>query len=79
MAVSGLPDVNPDHAHNIARMALRMLRYIERHNATHAEPLHCRVGINTGSAIGSLVGVQKYVYDILCPGVNTAARMETLS
>lgn len=79
MAVSGLPDANPDHAHNIARVALRMLRYIERRNATHAEPWHCRVGINTGSVIGSLVGVQKYVYDIFGPGVNMAARMETLS
>lgn len=29
--------------------------------------------------IGSLVGVQKYVYDIFGPGVNMAARMETLS
>src|SRR5690606_8736958 len=30
MAVSGLPERTPDHAHNIARVALRMLRYIER-------------------------------------------------
>jgi adenylate cyclase len=29
--------------------------------------------------IGSLVGIQKYVYDIFGPGVNLAARMETLS
>jgi class 3 adenylate cyclase len=26
MAVSGLPETHPDHAHNIARVALRMLR-----------------------------------------------------
>lgn len=79
MAVSGLPEVNPDHAQNIARVALRMLRYIERRNAAHAEPWHCRIGINSGPVIGSLVGVQKYVYDIFGPGVNMAARMETLS
>ncbi len=29
--------------------------------------------------IGSIVGVQKYVYDIFGPGVNLAARMEMLS
>jgi hypothetical protein len=29
--------------------------------------------------IGSIVGVQKYVYDIFGPGVNLAARMEALS
>lgn len=39
----------------------------------------CRVGINAGTVIGSIVGVQKYVYDIFGPGVNLAARMETLS
>jgi class 3 adenylate cyclase len=79
MAVSGLPESTPDHAHNIAKVALRMLRYIERRNSAHQEAWHCRVGINSGPVIGSLVGVQKYVYDIFGPGVNLAARMETVS
>jgi len=79
MAVSGLPEPTPDHARNIARVALRMLRYIERRNSAHAEPWMCRIGINSGPVIGSLVGVQKYVYDIFGPGVNLAARMESLS
>ncbi|MGD2155853.1 MAG: adenylate/guanylate cyclase domain-containing protein [Anaerolineales bacterium] len=79
MAVSGLPDKTPEHAHNIARVALRMLRYIERRNSAHAESWLCRIGINSGPVVGSLVGVQKYVYDIFGPGVNLAARMETLS
>ncbi len=79
MAVSGLPETSPDHARNIAQVALRMLRYIERRNAAHPEAWHCRIGINSGPVIGSLVGVQKYVYDIFGPGVNLASRMETLS
>jgi adenylate cyclase len=79
MAVSGLPEVTPEHAHNIARVALRMLRYIERRNSAHPEEWHCRIGINTGPVVGSLVGIQKYVYDIFGPGVNLAARMESLS
>ncbi len=79
MCVSGLPEITPDHAYNIARVALRMLRYIDRRNQAHPEAWHCRIGINTGPVIGSLVGVQKYVYDIFGPGVNMAARMETLS
>jgi adenylate cyclase len=79
MAVSGLPEPSPDHAHNIARVALRMMRYIERRNSAHAEEWLCRIGINSGPVIGSLVGVQKYVYDIFGPGVNMAARMESLS
>ena len=79
MAVCGLPEKTPDHAHNIARVALRMLRYIERRNSAHAEEWQARIGINSGPVVGSLVGVQKYVYDIFGPGVNMAARMETLS
>jgi class 3 adenylate cyclase len=79
MAVSGLPEPTTDHAHNIARVALRMLRYIERRNSAHAEEWLGRIGINSGPVVGSLVGVQKYVYDIFGPGVNMAARMETLS
>ena len=79
VAVSGLPEQTPDHAHNVARVALRMLRYIERRNSAHLEAWHCRIGINSGQVIGSLVGVQKYVYDIFGPGINLAARMETLS
>jgi class 3 adenylate cyclase len=79
MAVCGLPDTTPEHAQNIAKVALRMLRYIERRNSAHPEAWHCRIGINSGPVIGSLVGVQKYVYDIFGPGVNMAARMESLS
>ena len=79
MAVSGIPDANPDHAQNVARVALRIRRYLERRNAAHAEPWLCRIGINTGPVIGSIVGIHKYVYDIFGPGVNLAARMESHS
>ena len=35
--------------------------------------------IHSGPVVGSIVGVQKYVYDIFGPGVNLAARMEAIS
>ena len=79
MAVSGLPEATPDHVHNVARVALRIRRYLERRNAAHTEPWLCRIGINTGPVVGSVVGIQKYVYDIFGPGVNLAARMESNS
>lgn len=79
MVVSGLPEPAPDHAYNVARVALRMVRYIERRNQAHPEPWLCRIGVNTGPVVGSLVGVQKYVYDIFGPGVNLASRLEGLS
>ncbi len=79
MAVSGVPEQTPDHAHNIARAALRIRRYLERRNAAHARDWTCRIGISTGPVVGSIVGIQKYVYDIFGPGVNLAARMEALA
>lgn len=79
MAVSGLPEPTPDHAYNIAKVALRLKRYLDRRNSAHAEEWLCRIGINTGPIIGSIVGIQKYVYDIFGPGVNLAARMESQS
>jgi adenylate cyclase len=79
MAVSGLPDPAPDHAHNLARVALRIKRYLERRNESHTEQWVSRIGLHTGPVIGSLVGVQKYVYDIFGPGVNLAARLESLA
>jgi len=79
MAVSGIPEATPDHAQNIAKVALLMVRYLERRNSSHAQKWKCRIGINSGTVIGSIVGVQKYVYDIFGPGVNLAARMESFS
>jgi len=79
MAVSGLPDPNPEHAINIAKVALRMRRYIERRNESNPNRWLCRIGISTGPVVGSMVGIQKYVYDIFGPAVNLAARLESLS
>ncbi len=79
MAVCGLPEENADHAANIAKVALRMRRYIDKRNQAHPNQWKCRIGINTGAVIGSLVGIQKYVYDLFGPGVNLAARMESMS
>ncbi len=78
VAVSGLPEANPDHARNIACIALRFVRYLKRRNEMNELEWHCRIGISSGPIIGSVVGVQKYVYDIFGPGVNLAARLEPL-
>jgi class 3 adenylate cyclase len=79
MAVSGLPEPNPDYARNITRAALRFAHYLRRRNETHVQQWHYRIGIAAGPVIGSIVGVQKYVYDIFGPGVNLAARMEAMA
>ena len=79
MAVSGVPERTPEHAHNIAKAAIRIRRYLEKRNAAHPEQWIPRIGIHSGPVVGSIVGVGKYVYDIFGPGVNLAARMESLA
>lgn len=78
MAVSGVPEPSPDHAQNIAKAALLFRRYLEKRNQSREPRWLCRIGIGTGPVVGSIVGIQKYVYDIFGPGVNLAARLETL-
>jgi class 3 adenylate cyclase len=79
VAVSGLPEANPDHAQAIARLALLCLRYLKRRNETQKIKWRCRIGLAPGPVIGSVVGIQKYVYDIFGPGINLAARLEALA
>ncbi len=76
VAVSGIPEATPDHAQNIARTALLFRRFIRQRNATREEKWRCRIGIASGPMIGSIVGIQKYVYDIFGPAMDLAARME---
>lgn len=79
LAVAGLPHPNPDHALSAARAAAKMMRYLERRNATHRNEWRARIGIATGSVVGSVVGVQKYIYDVFGPAVNRAARLQAKS
>jgi class 3 adenylate cyclase len=79
MAVAGMPDPDPEHALHLCRVALRMRRFLERRNSSAAQEWRCRIGIGSGPVIGSIVGIQKFVYDIFGPAVNIAARLESLA
>jgi class 3 adenylate cyclase len=79
MAVSGVPEPSPDHARNVARTALLIRRYLQQRNKSARHVWECRIGLGTGPVIGSVVGVQKYVYDIFGASVNLAARCEAQS
>lgn len=79
IAVSGIPERTPDHAQNVAKVALRFVRYLKRRNEASPNQWRCRIGLASGPVIGSIVGIQKYVYDIFGEGVNMAARMEEIS
>jgi class 3 adenylate cyclase len=76
MAVAGMPESDPEHAIHLAKVALRMRRFLEKRNHSGAPQWRCRIGLATGPVIGSIVGIQKFVYDIFGPTVNMASRME---
>ncbi|MEM9199918.1 MAG: adenylate/guanylate cyclase domain-containing protein [Pseudomonadota bacterium] len=75
IAVSGLPEPAETHAESIANAALRFLRYLERRNESHPQHWRCRIGLACGQVIGSVVGIQKYVYDVFGPAVNLAGKL----
>jgi len=75
ITVSGMPDAAPDHALSVANAAVRFLRYIRHRNESHPTKWRCRIGISTGSVIGSVVGVRKYIYDVFGPAVTNALRI----
>ena len=78
MAAAGVPTPRPDHAAVLARLALDMLKYVEREeflNGRHT--IEIRVGINSGSLIGGVIGRKKFFYALWGDMVNTASRMES--
>ena len=79
MAVTGLPHPTSDHTVSAARAAVKMIRYLERRNQTHQHTWRARIGIASGAVVGSVVGVQKYIYDVFGPAVNMAARLQAES
>lgn len=79
LAVSGMPLPAPDHATAVANCAVRFLRYLERRNQSHRFKWEARIGLASGAAVGSVVGVQKYVYDVFGPVVNMASRLQVFA
>lgn len=78
MVAAGVPTPRPDHAVVLARLALDMLEYVKGEKFLGGTyPLEIRIGLNSGSLIGGVIGRKKYYYAIWGDTVNTASRMES--
>lgn len=75
ITMSGMPDPSEDFAQSAANAATRFVRYLEQRNGSHPLQWTCRIGIAAGPVIGSVVGVQKYIYDVFGPAVVEASRL----
>lgn len=79
ISVSGVPDPTVEHAIAVANAGVRFLRYLNQRNRSHPIVWKARIGIATGSVIGSVVGVQKYIYDVFGPAVIQALSLRRVA
>ncbi|XP_022664714.1 atrial natriuretic peptide receptor 1-like isoform X3 [Varroa destructor] len=80
MVVSGLPVRNGnEHAREIARMTLSLLKAIKQFRVRHhpTEKLQLRIGVHSGPCAAAVVGLKRPRYCLFGDSVNTASRMES--
>ena len=79
LCVAGMHSGESEHEQAIANAAIRFVRFLARRNENAETQWHCRVGLGSGPVIGSVVGVQKYVYDVFGFAVNAASDARRLA
>ena len=77
MVASGVPRRRADHAQALVCMALEMRDFVAAHIFRNGQKVSFRIGINSGSVIGGVIGKRKFVYDVWGDAVNIASRMES--
>jgi adenylate cyclase len=77
MVATGVPEEREDHAAVITRLALELRDYFADLAPVAGHKAGLRIGINSGSVVGGVIGTHKVQYDVWGDAVNTAARMES--
>ncbi len=77
MVAGGVPAPHPDHAREMADLALAMVAATADFALRHGIDWTLRIGIHTGSAVAGVIGKQKLAYDLWGDAVNVASRLET--
>ena len=76
MVVSGVPKPRPDHAIQIADLALNVRDALAGLVDLKGHPAPMRIGIASGPVVAGVIGTRKFFYDVWGDAVNTASRME---
>ena len=78
MVAAGVPTFRSDHASVLAQLALDMLDYVKTEEFLGGKhPIEIRIGLNSGSLIGGVIGRKKYFYALWGDMVNIASRMQS--
>lgn len=77
MVVAGAPIPRADHATTIVDLAIAFADELVAFRKEKNLDINFRIGINSGSVIGAIIGESKFHYDVWGDAVNLAARMES--
>ena len=77
MVVAGAPTPIENHCQVMANLALDMRDWINHLQRDDGIKLQVRFGMNSGSAVGAVVGTSKFTYDLWGDAINVASRMES--
>ena len=73
MCIAGMHDNPVDPEASVASAATRFIRYLRRRNDHAQTRWLCRIGLGAGPVVGSVIGTEKYVYDVFGAAVNDAS------
>ena len=77
MMAAGLPTHCENHAALLTHLALDIRAYFERGVFLEEQPVHCRMGMNSGPIMAGVIERKKISYNVWGDTVNTASRMQS--